>query len=221
MYNKKPIEYCASMMCADYACLRDEVQALDAGGIDSFHIDIMDGRFVSNFAMSLNDMAYIASATDTPLDVHLMVEHPVNTVDMFLRNLRQGDTVYIHPEAEYHPSTTLQKIIDAGMIPGIAINPGTSVENVMEMLVIVKKVLVMAVNPGNAGQMFLPYVGKKVKKLLEMKDEYKFQIYWDGSCGMDKINTYAPQGVDGFILGSTILFGKGRNYCDILAELPR
>ena len=221
MHKKKPIEYCASMMCADYACLRDEVQALDAGGIDSFHIDIMDGRFVPNFAMSLNDMTYIASATQTPLDVHLMVEHPVNTVDMFLRNLRQGDTVYIHPEAEYHPSTTLQKIIDAGMIPGIAINPGTSVENVIEMLVIVKKVLVMAVNPGNAGQMFLPYVGKKVKKLLEMKDEYKFQIYWDGSCGMDKINTYAPQGVDGFILGTTILFGKGRAYGDILAELPR
>ena len=66
----------------------------------------------------------------------------------------------------------------------------------MEMLVIVKKVLVMAVNHGNAGQMFLPYVSKKVKKLLEMKEEYKFQIYWDGSCGMDKINTYAPQGVD-------------------------
>ncbi len=221
MQNKKPIEYCASMMCADYACLRNEVKALDAGGIDSFHIDIMDGRFVPNFAMSLNDMAYIASATKTPLDVHLMVEHPVNTVDMFLRNLRRGDTVYIHPEAEYHPSTTLQKIIDAGMVPGIAINPGTSVENVMEMLVIVRKVLVMAVNPGNAGQMFLPYVGKKVKKLLKLKQTYKFQLYWDGSCGMDKIETYAPQGVDGFVLGTTILFGQGRPYDDILAKLPR
>ncbi len=69
-----------------------------------------------------------------------------------LDKLRKGDTVYIHPEAEYHPSTTLQKIINAGMTPGIAINPGTSIETVMEMLVIVKKVLVMSVNPGNAGQ---------------------------------------------------------------------
>ncbi|SFW32299.1 ribulose-phosphate 3-epimerase [Selenomonas ruminantium] len=221
MPRKHRIEYCASMMCADYACLRDEVEALEKSDIDSFHIDIMDGRFVPNFAMSLNDMAYIASATKKPLDVHLMVEHPVNTVDLFLRKLRPGDTVYMHPEAEYHPSTTLQKIIDAGMVPGIAINPGTSVATVMEMLVIVKKVLVMAVNPGNAGQMFLPYVSKKVKRLLKLKEEYKFKIYWDGSCGMDKINTYAPQGVDGFILGTTILFGKGRPYGDILAELPR
>ena len=215
------IEYNASMMCADYRNLEMEVRNLEAAGIDSFHIDIMDGRFVPNFAMSLNDMQVIRQLADKPLDVHLMVEHPVNTVDMFLRNLRPGDTVYIHPEAEYHPSTTLQKIIDAGMVPGIAINPGTSVATVMEMLVIVKKVLVMAVNPGNAGQMFLPYVGKKVKRLLKLKEEYKFKIYWDGACGMDKINTYAPQGVDGFILGTTILFGQGKTYREILENLPR
>lgn len=215
------IEYNASMMCADYRNLEREVHSLEAAGIDSFHIDIMDGRFVPNFAMSLNDLQVIRQLSSIPLDVHLMVEHPVNTVDLFLRNLRPGDTVYIHPEAEYHPSTTLQKIIDAGMVPGIAINPGTSVATVMEMLVIVKKVLVMAVNPGNAGQMFLPYVGRKVKRLLKLKEEYKFRIYWDGACGMEKINTYAPQGVDGFILGTTILFGQGKPYRKILEKLPR
>lgn len=159
-------ELTASMMCAGYGNLEKEVRDLEEGGIDSFHIDIMDGRYVPNFAMSLNDMKYIAGATDKPLDVHLMIEHPNNHIGLFLRNLRKGDTVYIHPEAEYHPSTTLQAIIDAGMTPGIAINPGTSVETVMEMLRIVKKVLVMSVNPGNAGQMYLPYVGKKITKLL-------------------------------------------------------
>ncbi len=215
------IKYCASMMCAGYACLENEVRALEKGGIDSFHIDIMDGRFVPNYAMSLNDMAYIASATKKPLDVHLMVEHPVHTIDLFLRRLRPGDTIYIHPEAEYHPSTTLKKIIDAGMIPGIAINPGTSVETVMEMLVIVKRVLVMAVNPGNAGQMFLPYVGKKVKRLVDMKEEMGFSVYWDGACGLDKIMKYAPMGVDGFVLGTTVLFGKGKPYGEILKSLPR
>ena len=212
-------ELMASMMCANYGNLEKEVKELEAGGIDSFHIDIMDGRFVPNFAMSLNDMRYIAKTATKPLDVHLMIEHPNNRIDLFLDNLRKGDTVYIHPEAEYHPSTTLQKIIDAGMIPGIAINPGTSIETVMEMLQIVDKVLVMSVNPGNAGQMYLPYVGKKMKKLLEMKDEMNIKIYWDGACSDQKIMEYAPMGVEGFVLGTTLLFGKKDSYGNILHDI--
>ena len=69
-------ELTASLMCANYGNLEKEIRELDEGGIDSFHIDIMDGRFVPNFAMSLNDMKYIAGATKKPLDVHLMIEHP-------------------------------------------------------------------------------------------------------------------------------------------------
>ena len=194
-------ELTASLMCANYGNLEKEIRELDEGGIDSFHIDIMDGRFVPNFAMSLNDMKYIAG------------------VEIFLKNLRKGDTVYIHPEAEYHPSTTLQKIIDAGMVPGIAINPGTSIETVYEMLRIVKKVLVMTVNPGNAGQMYMPYVGKKIDKLLLLKEEMGFKAYWDGACSADKILKFAPKGIDGFVLGTTLLFGKNRPYGDIIHEI--
>ncbi len=209
----------ASMMCANYGNLEQEVRELEAAGIDSFHIDIMDGRYVPNYAMSLNDLAYIAKATGKPLDVHLMIEHPNNRIDLFLENLRKGDTIYIHPEAEYHPSTTLQSIIHAGMIPGIAINPGTSIETVMEMLRIVEKVLVMSVNPGNAGQMYLPYVGKKITRLLAMKEEMDFEVYWDGACSADKILEFAPKGIRGFVLGTTLLFGKNRAYGDILADI--
>lgn len=212
----KNVELMASMMCADYRNLEKEVRTLDEGGIDSFHIDIMDGRYVQNYAMSLNDMRCIRSLTDKPLDVHLMIEHPINTVDLFISSLRKGDTIYIHPEAEYHPSTTLQKIINAGLTPGIAINPGTSVETIYEMLRIVDKVLVMSVNPGNAGQMYMPYVGEKYDKLLSYKKDMKFEVYWDGACSMDKIVQFAPKGVKGFVLGTTLLFGKGRAYKDAL-----
>ena len=214
-------ELMASMMCADYRNLEKEVRELDEGGIDSFHIDIMDGRYVPNYAMSLNDLKCIRSLTEKPLDVHLMVEHPINTIDVFTKNLHEGDTIYIHPEAEYHPSTTLQRIIDAGLIPGIAINPGTSVETVLEMLRIVRKVLVMSVNPGNAAQLFMPYVGQKYEKLLSLRKEMKFSIYWDGACGADKIRDYAPRGVKGFVLGTTLLFGKNRPYRETIEAIRR
>ena len=212
-------ELTASMMCANFGNLEKEVRELEAAGIDSFHIDIMDGRYVPNYAMSLNDMRYIRSATDLPLDVHLMIEHPNTHINLFLQNLRKGDTVYIHPEAEYHPSTTLQKIIDAEIIPGIAINPGTSVETVLEMLRIVDKVLVMSVNPGNAGQMYLPYVGEQILKLLSLKKEMGFELYWDGACSADKILTFAPKGMNGFVLGTTLLFGKERPYGKIIKDI--
>ncbi len=212
-------ELMASMMCADYSNLGEEVRKLEEGGIDSFHIDIMDGRYVHNFAMSLNDMCCIRKLANKPLDVHLMVEHPLNTIELFISNLRKGDTIYIHPEAEYHPSTTLQRIIDAGLIPGIAINPGTSVEEVKMLLRIVKKVLVMSVNPGNAAQMFLPYVREKYDELLALKEKMDFDIYWDGACSADKIREYAPIGVKGFVLGTTLLFGKDEPYGDILRSI--
>ena len=208
-----------SILSADFTQLGAQVQCVDKAGADYIHLDVMDGQFVPNISFGMPVIQAVRKVTEKPLDVHLMIEHPNNNIQMFLNRLRKGDTVYIHPEAEYHPSTTLQKIINAGMIPGIAINPGTSIETVYEMLHIVDKVLVMTVNPGNAGQMYLPYVGEKVERLVSMKEEMGIKVYWDGACGKDKIQEFAPKGVDGFVLGTTVLFGKNRPYGDILREI--
>lgn len=159
----------ASMMCANYGNLEKEVKELDEGGIDSFHIDIMDGRYEQNYAMSLIDLCCIRSLTDKPLDVHLMVQHPINTIDLFTRNLREGDTVYIHPEAEYHPSTTISKIINAGMIPGIAINPGTSVGDIKMLLRIVNKVLICPLIPEVQNRCIYHMLGKNTICFLSLR----------------------------------------------------
>ena len=89
------------------------------------------------------------------------------------------------------------------------------------LLRIVKKVLVMSVNPGNASQMFLPYVREKYDELLAIKDQMSVDIYWDGACGADKIKEYAPLGVKGFVLGTTLLFGKKATYAETLSGIRK
>ena len=206
-----------SILSADFGVLKEQLELIDDAGAQYVHFDVMDGVFVPSISYGMPVLKSIRKYTDRLFDVHLMIEHPRRNIDLFLTHLRPGDTVYIHPEAEYHPSTTLQKIVDAKMHPGIAINPGTSVETVKEMLRIVDRVLVMAVNPGNASQVFLPYVGEKIEQLIKLRSKMKFDLFWDGACGADRILEYAPHGVDGFVLGTTLLFGKKASYKEIIA----
>ena len=190
----------ASVAHMDIGHLMEEVKNLEAQGISSFHVDIMDGRFVPNFSMSLNDLRCVAKYATKPIDLHLMIEQPCNQIELFISCLRKGDTVYIHPEAEYHPSTTLQKIIDAGLVPGIAINPGTSVETIMEMLNIVDKVLIMSVNPGEEESLYRDSIQKKLTKLISLKEKMTFDIFIDGAVTKEKIESLGPKGVDGFVI---------------------
>ena len=146
-----------------------------------------------------------------------MIKRPLSYLKVFIDS--GADVIYIHPEADYHPASTLQAIINAGVTPGIAVNPGTSFEAVNELLFLAKRVLVMSVNPGNAGQAFLPYIGQKLDKFLDAREKRDIEVYWDGACSLDKIQTYAPKGIKGFVLGTTVLFGKEKSYGDILKEV--
>ena len=210
-------EFCASMMCADFAYLKHEVQMLDAAGVDVFHIDIMDGRFVDNFGVGYQDMKVIRAFTDKPMEAHLMVKNPWNYLDVLKRV--GVDIVYIHPEADVDPAPTLEKIRKMGFTPGIAINPGTSLNTVDCLFYWVDRVLALCVNPGHAGRQYVPYAGKKVRRLIELGKEYDFDVIWDGACTMEKIEKYTPLGVKGFVLGTSVLFGKQQSYSEIMSTL--
>lgn len=204
------------MMCANFANLKQEVASLDEAGADIFHIDFMDGAFVPNFGMGLQDFEFIRSATDKLVDVHLMINNPGDYVEMFAD--KGADIIYIHPEADLHPTRTLEKIRKKGKQAGIAINPGTSVAAVKELLTLVDYIMVMTVNPGFAGQKYLPFVDDKIDELLAIKDQYNFEIFVDGAISPERIETLSNKGVKGFVLGTSALFGKEKSYKELITE---
>lgn len=213
----KKIHYSASMMCANYAHLEKEIRELEEAGIDSFHVDIMDGSFVHNFGMGIHDLRYIRSATKKKVEVHLMIREPIRYIELFAK--MGVNTLYVHPESEYHISSTIEEIIKAGITPALVISPGLMTEGVLELLYVVKRVLIMGVNPGNAGQTYLPYLEEKIRNLVTLRNKYSFNICWDGHGSIENIKKFAPLGVNGFVLGTATLFGKNQTYKDILNEL--
>lgn len=206
-----------SLMCADYENLKDEVIALEQAGADRFHLDLMDGRFVSNFAMGLTDIKTVCNLASIKTEIHLMVVEPSKHIKLFCD--AGINIIYIHPESDYHPGTVLQKIVESGAEAGIVLSPGTSVESVQELLYVAKHVLIMGVNPGHAGQMYLSYVDHKIEKLLELKDRYGLEIMIDGACNEERIREWSEKGVDGFVLGTAALFNKTQSYEKIFATL--
>ena len=212
-----PFELSASMMCANFACLRDEVKNLEDAGIDIFHIDIMDGSFVDNVGMGYQDMAYIKRATKRKVEAHLMVAKPYNYLDT-LFNLGI-DIIYIHPEVDPDPATTIEKIHKQGAIAGIAINPGTSIAMIEELLNTVDRVLILGVNPGHAKRKYQPYVDKKIEKLLELKKDHSFEIYLDGAVTIERIKQWETRGVKGFVLGTATLFKQDTTYLKAIENI--
>ena len=208
---------CASMMCANYGHLASEVRALDDAGVDFFHCDIMDGSFVPNFTMGVTDVATIRRCTKKKVDCHLMIENPGDKVDWFID--AGADIMYIHPESEHYVVKTLAHIRGRGASPGLAINPDTSIASVEEMLGLCDYLMVMTVNPGFAGQGFIDFTRKKVQQLVELKGQYGYKLMIDGHCTPEIVEDLANMGVDGFILGTSALFRKGRTYAELMTGL--
>lgn len=205
-----------SMMCADYGNLAAEVSALDAAGADSFHCDVMDGSFVPNVTMGLMDIKAVRAATKKPLDVHLMIENPLNKLDLFVD--AGADIIYIHPESERFVAKALIAIREKGCKAGLAIDPDTPVTAIEDLLPIVDYVMVMTVNPGFAGQSFLEFTLPKIERLAALKQERPFTLVIDGACSPERIEQLSALGADAFVLGTSALFGKG-NYAESMARL--
>ncbi len=207
-----------SMMCADFGCLRDEVAALEAAGADGFHLDLMDGNYVPNYGMGLQDIEWICKNATVPCDVHMMAEQPSRYVEKFAGY--GARVIYVHPEADVHVARTLAAIRDLGVHPGIAINPGTSFATIESVLPLVDYVLAMTVNPGFAGQKWLDFVNPKLEQLVAAshKDGNNYEVVVDGNCSPERIAQASAMGVKGFVLGTAGLFGHGP-YADSMARL--
>lgn len=205
-----------SMMCADFGCLRDEIKALEAAGVDGFHLDLMDGSFVPNYGMGLQDMEYIIRHATVPCDVHMMSEHPGDYVRKFAK--LGARVIYVHYEADRNIARTLAAIRELGVHPGLAVNPGTSFETVEPVLSLVDYVLVMTVNPGFAGQKWLPFVDRKIEQFAAARSQYGYEIVIDGNCSPENIARAHQEGANGFVLGTAGLFGHG-DYAASVARL--
>lgn len=208
---------CPSMMCADFSNLGKEVVDLETAGIDIFHIDIMDGNYVPNFGMGLQDLESIRKNTTKPVDVHLMIMNPSRYVERFID--LGTNIVYIHPEVDLNPVSTLEKIKNLGANPGIAISPGVSLESVSELFPYCEYVMVMTVNPGFSGQKFLENTNSKIEKLVEIKKNFNFKILVDGAISIEKIKNLSDKGVNGFVLGTSALFDKEEKYDAIIKKI--
>lgn len=208
---------CPSMMCADFGNLKQEIKELDSAGIDIFHCDIMDGSFVPNITMGIADIQTIRKYTNKMIDCHLMIENPCNKVDWFID--AGADLIYIHPESEKYVIKTLAHIKERGKQAGLVINPDTSVSTIEEMLNLCDYVMVMTVNPGFAGQKFINFTKNKIRQLVELKKNYHYKIVIDGACSPKIIAELGQEGCDGFVLGTSALFGKKKTYNELVKEL--
>ena len=202
-------------MCADLLNMEKSIRELEKAGIDFLHVDIMDGDFVPNITLGFDLINALKKITDIPLDVHMMVNEPSKFIDMM--NLGENDILCVHYESEMHIARTLEKIKNKGVKAGLAINPGTPVENYRYLTELIDMALVMTVNPGFAGQKIVPFAERKVKdtrELLNSLGREDILIEVDGNISPENGVKMSKAGADIFVLGTSALFVKDRDMKD-------
>jgi ribulose-phosphate 3-epimerase len=207
--TSRPPQISASILNADFARLGEEVHRAEAGGVDSIHLDVMDGHFVRNITMGPVVVEAVRPHSTLPYHSHLMISRPLRYVEAFAE--AGSDVVIFHVEADDDPAETIGAIRRAGRQPGLALNPETPAEAAHPFLDRIDMLLVMTVNPGWGGQAFMEGV---LPKLAALRREVEARgldlpIGVDGGVGLETIGPAHAAGGDVLVTGKALYANEG------------
>lgn len=198
------VKIAPSILSADFTKLGQEIKDVEAGGADYIHVDVMDGHFVPNITIGPLIVEAIRPITTLPLDVHLMIEDPDTYIPMFAK--AGASIITVHQEACVHVHRTIQLIRSLGVKPGVVINPGTPTLMIKDVLSQVDLVLIMTVNPGFGGQLFIEEMVPKIQQLAAWREELglSYEIQVDGGVNSKTAKLCVDAGADVLVAGSAI-----------------
>lgn len=202
--NSDSIKIAPSILTADFGHLAEAVQAAEEGGADYLHLDVMDGHFVPNMSFGAMVIRSIRTYTSLPFDVHLMIDDPTHLLEDFAA--AGASQITVHQEVTTHLHRTLQQIRDLGCRAGVALNPATPTELLVDVLSGVDLVLIMSVNPGFGGQTFIENSYRKLQRTRDLLDTHNpsCELEVDGGVGMNNIRRVVDAGANVLVVGSAI-----------------
>ncbi|WP_066068524.1 ribulose-phosphate 3-epimerase [Neobacillus soli] len=198
------VKIAPSILSADFSKLGEEILAVERGGADYIHIDVMDGHFVPNITIGPLIVEAIRPITKLPLDVHLMIENPDQYIEAFVK--AGADYITVHVEACRHLHRTIQNIKSYGIKAGVVLNPATPVDSIQHIIGEIDMVLLMSVNPGFGGQKFIPEVLPKIRKVKELANQkgVALEIEIDGGVNPETAKLCMEAGATVLVAGSAI-----------------